>query len=87
MIRKYKLDTTECTSAVEATEIIAQCCEIGIDNAILHFQDDEMNADPEHPRYRELIDRLESVSVKVYDMERIQMPKLEGINHEPTSYT
>lgn len=87
MNRKYKLDTTECTSAVDATEIISQCCGISIDHAILYFQDDELDADPEHPRYRELIERLDSVGVKVYDMERVQIPKIEGVDHEQSSYT
>lgn len=86
MNRKYKLETAGCTDKPAALRAIMNCVgSLEVANTMLEKQ--ELEADPEHPNYRQMIDDLDAVNIQVFDYERVQTPKFEGISHEPTCYT
>lgn len=85
MKRKYQLDTACCTNKLKAIKILLPWCgSLEIANTV--FERKELEADPDAEGYRKLIEDLDSIGVAVFDMDRVQKPKFEGVDNE-NSYT
>ena len=95
MKRVYKLDTTQCKSNMALMKIIqtflVESGEVdssaSFEKSVNVFSAKEIHCDPAANGYKRFIEDLESIGVSVWDKERIQMPTIEGVSHEPQSYT
>lgn len=84
--RKYKLETAGCTDKLGAITALKMCLDSEAE-AIDAYANKEIECDPNHPRYREMIEALDVRGIAVFDLERIQMPKFEELINEQRCYT